>query len=131
MRGFTVGVAASALDADPKWLDNLVSHHHVAGVRQSGRGVARAIEVEGLRTIAVALLLMRRLACPTTRALALASQLLAGGGSADDDLLTVRVDVGALDSRLTERLINAAETAPARRRGRPRKVRPPNPSAGR
>ncbi|HUF26656.1 MAG TPA: hypothetical protein VMM18_06715 [Gemmatimonadaceae bacterium] len=103
-----------------KWLDNLLSHHRVHGVLSIRQGVRRRISAEAVTTIAVALELMRALGLPTGRALAMAPELIAGRGEHHwTPLLSVHIDLARIERELADRLAEAAEAAPPRRRGRP------------
>ena len=120
MRAYTVGVAALALESDPKWLDNLLSHHHVPGVPRKRQGIQRQIPPDSLLVIAVAQSLIEALSIPIARALELAIELVESQGTAEAPPATLRVDVRAIATRLHERLADAVEGAANLRRGRPR-----------
>lgn len=119
MRGYTVVTSAVALNVDYKWLDNLLSHHVVSGVRQARQGVSRTVSFEALRLIAIALELAGELQTPLPRALVWAGRLAAGENPAQAGNLTISVALEAIDRRLAERLAYAVEVAPIPRRGRP------------
>ena len=119
MRGYTVVTSAVALEVDYKWLDNLLSHNVVAGVRQARQGVARTLPYSALRTIAVALELIAALQTPLPQALAWAAKLSGGETPVRAGHLTLTVDLEAVDRWLFERLAYAVEVAPVPRRGRP------------
>lgn len=119
MRGYTVVTSAVALNVDYKWLDNLLSHHVVSGVRQARQGVSRSVSFEALRLIAIALELTGELQTPLPQALVWAGRLAAGENPAREGNLTISVALEAIDRRLAERLAYAVEVAPIPRRGRP------------
>lgn len=119
MRGYTVVTSAVALGVDYKWLDNLLSHHRVAGVKQARQGVARTLPYPALRIIAIALELTAGLQVPLPRALAWGVRLSQNDNPATDGNLTVAIDLETLDRWLLERLAYAVEVAPVPRRGRP------------
>ncbi len=122
MRGYTVVTSAVALEVDFKWLDNLLSHHSVAGVRQARQGVSRTVPYAALRTIAIALDLITELQVPLPQALIWGARLSGGDGSpAKGARIEIALDLGALDRRLLDRLAYAVEVAPVPRRGRPPK----------
>ena len=118
MRGYNVAASAVALDVDYKWLDNLLSHFWVAGVRQARQGVARTLPFPALRVIAIAQQLTSELGAPLPRALELA-QTLAEGKPIRAGNLEFSADLTSLDTWLSERLAYAVEVAPTPRRGRP------------
>jgi hypothetical protein len=119
MRGYTVVASAVALGVDYKWLDNLLSHHTVPGVRQARQGVTRTVSHAALRVIALALELMASFQVPVPEALAWAARLTAGENPVRVGRLTLGIDAEELDRWLTERLAYAVEVAPVPRRGRP------------
>jgi hypothetical protein len=119
-RAYTVATAALALGMPAKWVDNILSHHTIGGVRQERQGVARRLSVEGLLILAIAALLIRELSFSTSRAIEIANGITKGEGrySADQGL-TVQLDLPAFHASLLERLERAVEMAPLPRRGRP------------
>lgn len=119
MRGYTVVTSAVALEVDFKWLDNLLSHHTVAGVRQARQGVARTLAYPALRVIAVALELISTLHVPLPQALLWAARLTGDENPVGTGTLSLGVDMDAVDRWLSERLAYAVEVAPVPRRGRP------------
>lgn len=121
MRGYTVVTSAVALHVDYKWLDNLLSHHAVAGVRQSRQGVSRTVPYSALRDIAIALELITQLQIPLPHALAWASRISGGENPGLIGMLRLSVDLDTLDRHLLDRLAYAVEVAPVPRRGRPPK----------
>ena len=121
MRGYTVVTSAVALEVEYKWLDNLLSHHSVTGVRQSRQGVARTLPYSSLRILAVALELIGGLQTPLPYALTWAHRIDAGENPCTTGSLTVTVDLIRIDRWLSGRLAYAVEVAPTPRRGRPPK----------
>lgn len=120
LRAYTIAVAALALDADIKWLDNLLSHHPVRGVVRKRQGIQRQIPPDSLLLIAVARALIEALSLPIGKALEVADRLIDSPESgAELPLLIVRADVRAIAARLHERLADAVEGAANRPRGRP------------
>lgn len=130
MRGYSVGTAALALDIDPKWLDNLLSHHRVDGVTQARQGVARRLGPGALHVIATVHRLNRELQIPVEAALRLAHELWQPPGNADPtDTTTVRngdielrLARAAIRNRVAVALVEALEMAPRPKRGRPPKI---------
>ena len=120
MRAYTIAVAALALECDTKWLDNLLSHHSVAGVARKKQGIQRQIPPDSLLIIAVAQSLIDTLSIPIAKALALAAQLIQAQGEVAIPPVSVKLDVRGIASRLHDRLADAVEGAAHMRRGRPK-----------
>ena len=121
-RAYTVATAALALRMPVKWVDNILSHHKIRGIRQERQGVARRLSVEGLLTLALAAFLIHELGLSTRRAIALADEIINGEGRySGRQGLTVEIDVAVFQASLLEHLEAAVEMAPAPRRGRPPK----------
>jgi hypothetical protein len=126
MRSYDVAFASLAIDAPVKWTDNLLSQHQVPDVLARRRGVARRIPHSALVRLGIVRELHVSLGIGVREALAMASELLAGEGSAvlQRGHLTVSVDRAALARSLDLRLRDALESAPTPRRGRPPMRRP-------
>lgn len=118
-RAYTVATVALALRVNTKWVDNVLSHFTISGVRQSRQGVARKISPEGILELALALRLSESLGIPIemavagARVLAQAGELEVGGG------LLLALSRDSAWSELESRLEYAVEAAPVPRRGRP------------
>ena len=119
MRAFDVTAASSALGVSPKWLDNLLSHHHITGVVGGRQGVRRRIAPYAILRIAVTLELVRELGSPLRRALGIADELVEHGRVSGPNGLELRLDVMSIANELDARLAEATEAAAPRRRGRP------------
>ena len=119
-RAYTVATAALALEADAKWVDNILSHHDVRGIKRIQRGVRRALPPESILILAVARSLCDDLGLSAARALALAEEAVAAPGVEQrlSRTLAVSIDVGTIAAELKERLDRAAEIAAVPRRGR-------------
>jgi hypothetical protein len=124
-RGYTVAVAALAVGIGPKWLDNLLSHHHIEGVTRSRRGVGRTLSHEALVRVAVTASLVREFDCTVARAVRLAGRIVAApdGLVTLSESLALRVELRRVERDLAARIADAVETAGHRRRGRPAKRR--------
>ena len=119
-RAYTVATAALALGMPIKWVDNVLSHNKIGGIRQERQGIARRLSIEGLLTLALTALLIHELGISTTRAIAIAGGIIEGSGrKVYSDGLSVEIDLPTFQARLLERLENAVEVAPIPRRGRP------------
>ena len=119
-RAYTVATAALALGMPVKWVDNLLSHYKVPGIRQERQGIARRLSMEGLLILAITVLLVDELGLPTGRALVVAEGIIENGGRfAAPKGLSVEIDLPVFEAGLIERLESAVEVAPIPRRGRP------------
>jgi hypothetical protein len=119
MRGYTVVTSAVALNVDYKWLDNLLSHHTVTGVRQARQGITRTVTYEALRVIAIAIELTNEAQVPLPEALKWGARLAGGENPATAGRLSLSISLDSVESWLLERLAYAVEVAPIPRRGRP------------
>ena len=123
MRGYTVAASAVTLGVSAKWLDNVLSHHPVAGVQRTRQGVQRLLPPAALLQLEIALILTRALGVPLGLAIHLGEQLQHGGGAVSlpgAAPVSVALDLPQLIARLDRRLADAVESAPAPKRGRPR-----------
>lgn len=121
-RAYTIATAALALGMPLKWLDNTLSHHKVLGIQQQRQGVARRLTIEGLLTLAVAIVLINDLSIPLLGALRIADALIRNAGRyTSAGGVDIQLDLETFKAKLFERLENAVEIAPAPRRGRPPK----------
>lgn len=119
-RAYTIATAALALEVPLKWLDNILSHHKVAGVEQKRQGIARRLTIDGLLVLGVIIRLNKELGIPLTRAIEIAERVVTAGGQyTSPDGVNIRLDLSDLQTKLFERLESAVEIAPAPRRGRP------------
>ena len=119
-RAYTVATAALALGMPVKWIDNVLSHNRVPGIRQERQGIARHLSVEGLLVLALTALLTRELGLPTSKAIIVGHGIVVGKGRyLAGNSLTVEIDLPAFQARLLEKLESAVEIAPVPRRGRP------------
>ena len=119
MRTYSVGIAALALHAPSKWVDNLISQHNISDVERDDRGYSRRISHEALLRMAVIRALNEELGVSVARALELSSPLLEHG-TARVGPLEIALDLQQIRRRVAERLEVALESAPQPRRGRPR-----------
>ena len=120
MRAYTVATAAVTLRMPAKWVDNVLSHHSIAGVAKARQGIARRLTPHAILNLEVALRLSDALSIPTARALELAQDLTARTGELSTGKgITLTLDIEAIQAELAERLAHAVEIAPLPRRGRP------------
>lgn len=123
-RGYDARSVALAIDAPAKWVDNLLSHNAFPGVTGGRQGVQRHISYDGLLAIVVTRLLHVHLGVPTRRAAELAVQAVQRRGDLRMNVqttggVTIALPLGEIEARLRERLLEAAESVPRIRRGRP------------
>ena len=119
-RAYTVATAALALGVPLKWVDNVLSHNKLVGIRQQRQGVARRLGVEGLVVLALTVLLIDQLDLPTAKAIVVATQIIQGSGRyTANQGLVIEIDLEAFQVDLLAKLENAVEIAPVPRRGRP------------
>jgi hypothetical protein len=108
------------LGVSGKWIDNILSHHKVPGMRQERQGIARRLSVEGLLVLAVTTLLIDQLGLPTAKAIIAAEEIVKGSGRyRAGEELSIEIDLTVFQARLLEKLESAVEIAPIPRRGRP------------
>ncbi len=119
-RAYTVATAALALNVPTKWVDNILSHHHVQGVTQARQGVQRRLPVRSLTILSIALTLMSDLGLPTANALYIAGELVQSRGKIILPTgVIIELDIEQVSDALLQRLEHAVEVAPLPRRGRP------------
>ena len=119
-RAHTVATAALALGVPVKWVDNILSHNRLAGIRQERQGVARHLSVDGLLILALAALLIHELGLPTNKAITVGAHIISRGGRyASEQGLTLEINLAVFKDALLQRLERAVEIAPTPRRGRP------------
>jgi dienelactone hydrolase len=103
-----------------KWVDNVLYHNKIGGIRQERQGIARRLSVEGLLVLALTALLVHELGVSTTRAITIAEGIIDGDGrQMRSEGLSVEINLPTFQARLLESLENAVEVAPVPRRGRP------------
>lgn len=121
MPTYDVVTASFAIDAPRKWLDNLIAHHALPDISNAGRGIQRELGFDAVVTARVIRMLTCEISISTWRAVELAAALqrspdqalpLPGG-------FTLRLDLQATVRHVRQRLLEAAESVPRIRRGRP------------
>jgi len=108
-----------------KWVDNLLSHHALPGVVGGRQGVGRMVSDQGILAIELARLLVRDGGMPMARAVALVDRALSAraGNVVSVGLASgtsIQFDLGLIERDLRQRIVNAMESVPRVRRGRPR-----------
>lgn len=124
MRAYTVAAAAVTLKVSTKWLDNVLSHHHVQGVSRKRQGISRRLTPRAILTLELTLRLSRAYGSPLSRALEISEGIIGQGSSGSSRLsvgagLSMSADLESIESDLMAGLAHAVEIAPNPRRGRP------------
>src|SRR5215212_7561686 len=116
MRAYTVTATAVALGVSSKWVDNVLSHHHVAGVHRTRQGIARKVTPAALLVLDVTLRLVHALGVSLTQALEIARRLVDAreGAIALSGATSIQIsaDLESLTSDLNARLERAVEMSP-------------------
>jgi hypothetical protein len=103
-----------------KWVDNVLSQHHIDGVVRHRQGVSRRLTVNAIMTLDVALRLSRTLGASMSSSLHLAARMLTGEARLDaGEGIAISFDRSQLQEEIMDRLAHAVEIAPSPRRGRP------------
>ena len=119
-RAYTVATAALALGVPIKWVDNVLSHNKVLGIRQERQGIARHLSIDGLLILSLTALLNTELGLPTAKAISVAEGIVkTNGRHFAGHGLSVQIDLASFQASLLKRLEGAVEIAPVPRRGRP------------
>src|SRR6476620_5355065 len=93
-RAYTVATAALALGVPAKWIDNVLSHNRVLGIRQDRQGVARHLSIDGLAILGLTILLVSELDMPTPKAIVVAESLVnTNGRHSTPQGLSVQIDL--------------------------------------
>ena len=123
MRAYDLRIAALAIRAPVKWIDNLLSQHDVVEIPRARRGVARTISHTALVHLALTRELHVSLGLGVREALQHSQKLLANSKEAGVPTghLRISVDRETLERTLDTRLREGLESAPSPRRGRPRR----------
>lgn len=120
MRAYTVATAAVTLKMPAKWVDNVLSQHHIEGVVRRRQGVARRLTVNAILTLDVAIRLSRTLGASMSSSLHLAARMLSGEARLEaGEGIAISIDRSRLHEEIMDRLAHAVEIAPSPRRGRP------------
>jgi hypothetical protein len=121
-RAYTIATAALTLEMPVKWLDNTLSHINIPGVHQEKQGVARRLTIDGLLILSITSLLINELGLSLSRAVNMAKKLASTTGLyTSPSGVGIQLDLERLRTNLLERLEQAVEIAPIRKRGRPPK----------
>ena len=129
LRSYTVRLVALTLDCDPKWIDNLLSHHAVPGVHRGRRGVERRVSDDAIVVIEAARILSSELGVPLSKAIALAVAASRQRGTSPHGVvstsgISIVLPFADIEARLRHRIVDAVEALGRIRRGRPRVRKP-------
>ena len=119
LRSYHAAVIALAIDVDPKWLDNLLSHHEIGAVGRGRQGLSRRISSADAVAIAIVRRLVSELSIPVRRAAELSAELLRNERADLGPGLELSIDRVAVTREVERRLLDASEMAVPARRGRP------------
>lgn len=123
-RSYDVRAVALATQTPVKWVDNLLSHHHLPGIEHGRQGVQRCVSDDGLLAIELTRQFNYELGIPLQRAARLAASVLRARADKMASLaiaeeIQLSVNIAAVARRLREQVVSAMETVSPRRRGRP------------
>ena len=121
MPTYDLATVAFAVDAPRKWVDNTCSHFAIAGVQSTQRGVSRQFSFEGVLAVQLVRNLCIELGLPVRDAVRLAAALLADRDAAASLArgVVISLDLETLTHHVQQRLLEAVESVPRIRRGRP------------
>ncbi len=124
VRAYSTRAVALAIGVQRKWLDNLLSQHHLAGVTRSRQGVERRITAGGLLTIEAIRILNLELGISIERAVTVADVAVSPDASnqmkyATPSGLELSFPVIEIERRLREQMMAALESMARSPRGRP------------
>jgi hypothetical protein len=126
-RAYSPKLVALALAVPIKWIDNLLSHHPLPGVRGGRQGVQRQIGDDGLLAIEIVRLLTAVAGVSSHRAVELATNALQQQAPEArlfiHGNIAVVIKLADIRRRLRDQVTEAAEAVSRVRRGRPRASR--------
>jgi hypothetical protein len=118
-RAYSTYTVAAAIDVSPKWLDNLLSHHDIPGVTGGVQGVNRVLSADAVVVLRVAECIMAACGARVKPAVDAATAIVREGAIQMAPGLRIVLDVSVFRVDLDGRLMDAVESAPRPRRGRP------------
>jgi len=124
MPAYDISTTAFAIAAQRKWVDNVTSHHHILGVESKQRGIQREFSFDAVVLLSVIHVINTQLHVPIGRAVELATQASSdpGGRFQLPGGIAISLDTSALARQAQQRLLEAIESVPRARRGRPRQL---------
>ena len=121
MPSYDIAIAAFAIGAPRKWLDNLASQHPVPGLSRTNRGVKLEFSFDAVVAVWLTRSLVNDLHIPVMRAAEIAAELQESpdGSIMLSSGVLLRVDFESVVRIVQHQLLEAAESVPQIRRGRP------------
>ena len=122
MPSYDIGTTAFVVGTHRKWVDNVISHYALAGVESHSRGVRREFSFDAVVLLTVIRSMIDELGVPVQRAIEVAEQATKDhdGSVSFPSGSRFSLDRDAVARHVTQRLLEAAESVPRIRRGRPR-----------
>ncbi|MDE3052238.1 MAG: hypothetical protein KGO03_00095 [Gemmatimonadota bacterium] len=121
MPAYDLATVAFAVDAPRKWVDNTCSHFAITGVESTQRGVSRQFSFDGVLAVQLVRNLCVEMGLPVHAAVRLATAMLADPDAAASFArgVVISLDLETLTHHVQQRLLEAVESVPRIRRGRP------------
>ena len=121
MPTYDLATVAFAVGAPNKWVDNTCSHFSLVGIESARRGVSRQFSFEGVLAVQLVRNLSIELGLPVREAVRLATALLADDHATASPTrgIVISLDLETLTHHVQRRLLEAVESVPRIRRGRP------------
>jgi hypothetical protein len=121
MPNYDISTVAFVVKAPRKWVDNTCTHFRLPGVRSEHQGVSRRYSFEGVVAVQLVRSLCMEIGFPVREAVRLATALLADDRATTSvaNGIVISLDVDALSHHVQQRLLEAVESVPRVRRGRP------------
>ena len=121
MPSYDLRTAAFAVGVPKKWVDNLTSHHPLTGVDSTRRGVRREFSFDAVVLLSIVRALIDELGVPLRRAVEVAEQAhrSENGSVRFRSGAQLSVDIESVAREIRQRLLEAVESVPRIRRGRP------------
>ena|SRR6266850_3956914 len=129
-RSYDARIVALTIGQSHKWVDNLLSHHHLPSISKGRQGLQRTISDDGLLAIEVARVLTVELGVSLARAAELTRIAFAARSGhemrvAADSGLVLSFELGTIERRLRGRMTEVMESVGHVRRGRRPRPQPP------
>ncbi len=125
-RSYHIDVVQHAVEADRRWVDNLLARFELPGVESVGQGAARRISNVGVYHVALTSRLVRAMGIALEPASSLAVRMLSAGAGEPIPLLedlNLHFDRSSFIASVDARIAEAVESVVPRQRGRPRRIR--------
>ena len=121
MPSYDIAITAFAIGTPRKWLDNLAAQHPIPGLNRTTRGVKLEFSFDAVVAVWLTRSLVDDLNISVKRATEVAAELQASpdGSITLASGVSIHVDLEAVVRTVQQRLLEAAESVPQIRRGRP------------